>query len=195
MVRKTKLTFDEVLTQADALQLQLADGWRGVSQNLLALAADLPDVQAFTASASKAESERRTKMNELAAESKWSDEERRRRMRLPQSWSNAKSQIKRIWEEYGTHPREFKTYYALRARLTELRRQTRKTPQLVAEMIAPNGPAAGEAKVLLTRLWTLPPEYQMRVIDSAMRLIDTYEDAAARIEQAASAPAKVAAHH
>ncbi len=192
---KRKESFEAVLTNADLLQIQLREGWTSIAQGLLTIARDLPDVEAFIAGCAKAESERRTRLNEKAQAEHWQDADRRRRIVLPQSWSNAKSQIKRLWTEYGQHPKQFESYYALRERLRSLRARTHQAPRRPSAGYLPETVAGKRADALLERLWKLPEDYQQRVLESAERLVGTYEAVEKQIAQAEAPPARVAAAH
>ena len=110
MSKENVVTYASVLAEADKAQ-QVIEGKRDtVAQKLLQLASTCTTAEQFEAGCASAETARKQRLTEIAADKGMSKQERKTFVRLPAAWSNAKSVILRGWEDYGLIPNDFETY-------------------------------------------------------------------------------------
>ncbi len=103
-------TFAVVLAHADKAD-QVINGKREqVAQELLALASGLSTPEQFEAGCASAESQRKSRILEQSADKGLTKKERKAAVRLPASWSNAKSILLRGWEDHGLIPNDYETF-------------------------------------------------------------------------------------
>lgn len=103
-------TFASVLAIADKAQQVISGKVEQVAQMLLALASGLSTPDQFEAGCVAAETARKARMTEIAADKGLSKKERKAFVKLPSAWSNAKSILLRGWEDHGLIPNDYETF-------------------------------------------------------------------------------------
>jgi small-conductance mechanosensitive channel len=115
-------TILSLITFADQLQEQVMAQKGEVGTALLNLAREHRDPDAFLVACKAAEDDRKANLNRVAQEKAWSVEELREHSRLPDAYRQAKSNVKKVWEEFGKHPKEFKTISEVNRYLNDARK-------------------------------------------------------------------------
>ena len=105
-----KTTFATVLAMADKAQSVISGKVEQVAQALLALASGMSTPDQFEAGCQSAETARKARMTEIAADKGLSKKDRKAFVKLPSAWSNAKSILLRGWEDHGLIPNDFETF-------------------------------------------------------------------------------------
>lgn len=107
---KHDLTFKSVLSLADKAEQVINGKKEQVAQALMGLATGLSTPGQFEVGCAAAESERKARITEMAADKGMTKDERKKLVRLPASWSNAKSVILRGWEDYKLIPNDYESF-------------------------------------------------------------------------------------
>lgn len=105
-----KTTFASILAMADKAQSVITGKVEQVCQLLLALASGLSTPDQFEAGCVAAETARKARLTEIAADKGLSKDERKAFTKLPSAWSNAKSVLLRGWADHSLIPNDYETY-------------------------------------------------------------------------------------
>lgn len=105
-----EVTFSSVLAQADSAEKVINGKKEQVAQALMGIAAGLTTADQFEAGCVAAEAARKARISEIAVDKGIGKAERKILVRLPSSWSNAKSVLLRGWADHGLIPNDYETF-------------------------------------------------------------------------------------
>lgn len=201
MNKDNVVTYASVLAEADKAQ-QVIEGKRDtVAQKLLQLASTCTTAEQFEAGCASAETTRKQRLTEIAADKGMSKTERKKLVRLPAAWSNAKSVILRGWEDYGLIPNDFETFSQFKDAKTQAvkaaKEQTRKLAGGETESpdIMDNDVTSVLFGDIMARIRQLPGEVQEEIALHLEELVAKYEPAAVDDESLTDEQALEQAQH
>ncbi len=115
------LNVGKVLIIADKEERHYSEGRTKVGRYLLYLAASTATVEAFLMMCEAAQDKRKADLSDKAVKENWTAEQREEALKLPQCYVQAKSNINKVWDDFGLHPKTFQSYSELTKRLNEER--------------------------------------------------------------------------
>jgi len=185
--KKQEITFNSVLAEADNAQKVISGKQESVAQHLFILAQGCTSADQFESGCAAAESARKTRLTEKAANAGMAKKERQAYVRLPGAWSNAKSVILRGWEDFGLIPNDSESY----SQYKELKTQAvkaRKSPKKSMEQ-GEGGENGVDVEIqraksvtevlfndLLDRVAKLPTEVQEEIISKYEPKVDVSDN-------------------
>lgn len=107
MTNKMKYdTIAKVLAEADGLQSKVRTGKESVAGHLMALAVQYKDSESFLLACEHAENDRKTRITE---ECKTKGESAKGKTAVPAAYSQAKSNIRKVWEAHEGNPEKYRS--------------------------------------------------------------------------------------
>lgn len=177
-------TFASILALADKAQTVISGKVEQVSQALLTLASGLTSPEQFEAGCVSAETARKARLTEIAADKGLSKKERKAFVKLPSAWSNAKSVLLRGWEDYGLIPNDYETFSQYKdakgeavkaAKGPKHRATTDKASADVVEQMEQGSITQVLFSDLLKRIATLSSESQELIADELETIVSSFE--------------------
>lgn len=196
----TEITFASVLAEADKAQAVISGKQDSVAQHLLQIAQALTTAEQFEAGCAAAEVQRRARMTEKAAEKGLTKKQRQAFVRLPASWSNAKSVLLRGWEDFQLIPNDYESYSQYKEAKTAAVKARNALPKTGATVATPpagmeSAPLDSAKQVttvlfsdLIARVSRLPREVQEEISLHFEELIAKYEPAQTGLEEGDTDP-------
>lgn len=107
MTNKMKYdTIAKVLAEADGLQSSVRTGKESVAGHLMAIAVQYQDSESFLLACEHAENDRKTRITE---DCKVKGESAKGKTAVPASYSQAKSNIRKVWEAHEGNPEKYRS--------------------------------------------------------------------------------------
>lgn len=178
-------TFAAVLAAADKAQSVISGKVEQVAQALLALASSMSTPDQFDAGCVNAESQRKARLTEIAADKALTKAERKAMTKLPSAWSNAKSVLLRGWMDYGLIPNDHETFSSFKNAKIEatkankpesISKKDKDVADSITETMEKGSITTALYGELITRIAKLPTEVQEEIALELDSIVSTFED-------------------